>query len=193
MRLLVLAVSLVLTASLAAAQSLADVARKETERRRTVSGAGKSYTNKDLKPVPQQPPSAESERPSLDAPADDKESPESDKGRAPADGGGKSAKAPDEQAEVRDQEYWSKRQAALQEELERDQTYAAALQSRIDALTMDFVNRDDPAQRDQIAVDRQRAVTELERLRKSIETQRRAIADFEEEARRSGVPPGWLR
>jgi len=39
-----------------AAQSLADVARKEGERRQTVKGgAGKTYTDKDLKSVPAPP------------------------------------------------------------------------------------------------------------------------------------------
>ena len=81
----------------------------------------------------------------------------------------------------------------LEAALERDQTYADALQSRINALTTDFVNRDDPAQRAVIAADRQKAVVELERLKTQIEDGRAAIADFQEEARRAGVPPGWLR
>ena len=33
------------------AQALADVARKEEERRKTVAQPGKTYTNKDLRPV----------------------------------------------------------------------------------------------------------------------------------------------
>jgi hypothetical protein len=81
----------------------------------------------------------------------------------------------------------------LQAALERNQTYADALQSRINALTTDFVNRDDPAQRAVIAADRQKAVVELERLKTQIEDDRAAIATFQEEARRAGVPPGWLR
>ena len=82
---------------------------------------------------------------------------------------------------------------ALQTAFERDQTYVSALQSRINALTTDFVNRDDPAQRARIAIDREKAAAELERLKKAIVDGTRAIADFEEEARRAAVPPGWLR
>ena len=44
-------------------------------------------------------------------------------------------------------EYWRKRLADLQTALDRDQTYLDAVQSRVNALTTDFVNRDDPAQR----------------------------------------------
>ena len=44
-----------------------------------------------------------------------------------------------------------------------------------------------------IAGDRQRAVDELERLNKQIVTDQQAITDLMEDARRAGVPPGWLR
>ena len=57
----------------------------------------------------------------------------------------------------------------------------------------DFVNRDDPAQRAVLASDRQKAIGELDRLKKQIEADKKAIADLEEEARRANVPPGWLR
>jgi hypothetical protein len=70
---------------------------------------------------------------------------------------------------------------------------AEAFQSRVNALTTDFVNRDDPYQRAQIAVDRQKALAELERVKTEIVRLKQQIADIEEEARQAGVPPGWLR
>ena len=81
----------------------------------------------------------------------------------------------------------------LKEQLERDETFREALQNRIDSLTSDFVNRDDPAQRTQIADSRQKALSELDRVKKAIEQGKRAIPELEEEARRDGVPAGWLR
>ena len=81
----------------------------------------------------------------------------------------------------------------LQGQLERDQNYADAMQTRINALTTDFVNRDDPAQRSVVERDRQKSIAELARLKKSIVDGKKAIADLEEEARRAGAPPGWLR
>ena len=81
----------------------------------------------------------------------------------------------------------------LRDRLDRDQIYVDALQSRVNALSTDFVNRDDPVQRAQVASDRQRALGELERLKRQIADEKQAIADLEEEARRAGVPPGWLR
>jgi hypothetical protein len=55
------------------------------------------------------------------------------------------------------------------------------------------VNRDDPAQRAVIADNRQKSLAELDRVKSEIEKNKKAIADIEEEARRAGVPPGWLR
>ena len=47
--------------------------------------------------------------------------------------------------------------------------------------------------RQAIATERQKTIDELNRLKKEIEDDKKAIADLQEEARRAGVPPGWLR
>jgi hypothetical protein len=83
--------------------------------------------------------------------------------------------------------------AAARSQFEQDQVLADALQTRINSLSADFVNRDDPAQRALVAQNRQRAIVELDRLTKAIAEGKKAIADLEEEARRASVPPGWLR
>ena len=67
------------------------------------------------------------------------------------------------------------------------------MQTRINSLNADFVNRDDPAQRAVIERDRQKALAELGRLKQGVLDTKKAIADLEEEARRAGVPPGWMR
>jgi hypothetical protein len=71
--------------------------------------------------------------------------------------------------------------------------YSDALQSKINALWADFTARDDPAQRAQLELERKRALAEQERVKGEIEKQKKAIADLEEEARKAGVPPGWIR
>jgi hypothetical protein len=55
------------------------------------------------------------------------------------------------------------------------------------------VARDDPAQRAVIAADRQKALAELERVKQEIGQHTKGIAAVQDEARRAGVPPGWLR
>jgi hypothetical protein len=169
------------------AQSLADVARKEEERRKAIPQPAKVYTNKDLSAAP---PASTPPPPAAAAtPADAKGAKDADKSATEKDAG---AAAKDE-APAKDKAYWAGRLKALQEQLDRNETYADALQSRINALTADFVNRDDPAQRSVIERDRQKNIAELNRLKKTVENDKKALADFAEEARRAGVPPGWLR
>ena len=194
-------VGILAAAASASAQSLADVARKESDRREVVKGSGKTYTNSDLKSVPQ-PKDAVAE-PAATDPADATKSDDEPAAKTAEDApdakaGADAAAKPDASKdgaakETRDQAWWSKRMADLKEQLERDQTFREALQNRIDALSTDFVNRDDPAQRNVIANDRQKALAELERVKKAIEEGRKAIPALEEEARREGVPAGWLR
>ena len=182
------AVLLMVAGSLVAparAQSLADIAKKEEDRRKTVPAPSKVYTNKDLAPTPagSPPPPAASAAPS--SPDAGKTAPEDGKATPPKDGA--------EKGPVKDQAYWATRLKALQDKLARDQDYADAMQTRINSLTTDFVNRDDPAQRAVIETNRQKSIAELARLTKSVQDTKKALADFLEEARRAGVPPGWLR
>ena len=179
-----------LFASAAQAQSLAELARKEEERRKNVPETGKVYTNKDLNAAP---------GPSAPAPAGSSAAPAADAAKDAAKEkdakGVKDAKEKDVNGKevVKDKAYWSGRLKTLQDQVEQSQTYAEAIQTRINALSTDFVNRDDPAQRAVIERDRQKAVAELARLKQAIVDGKKGIADLEEEARRAGVPAGWLR
>jgi hypothetical protein len=178
-RILAAALIAALAGAAAAAQSLGDVAKKEEERRKAIPTPAKVYTNKDLGTpgVPSPPPPA----PAAAAPS---AKAAEKKDAKPADA---------EKEPVKDQAYWAGRKKALDDAIDRNQTFADALQSRINALSADFVNRDDPAQRAQITLDRQKAIAELGRLKAQIESDKKALADLMEEARRAGVPPGWLR
>ena len=167
-------------ASPAAGQSLAAVARKEEARRKDIKHSSRVITNKDLRqvasvPTPVTPSPAPTAAPAPDA-------------AAPAD------KPPDEEAQrEQDEQAWRQKMADARVALERSQMYADALQSKINALWADFTARDDPAQRAQIELERKRAIAEQERVKGEVETQKKAIADLEEEARKAGVPPGWIR
>jgi hypothetical protein len=195
-----LACTLVCVAVPAGSQTLGDVARQEAERRKGVKSDGKVLTNKDVPRAPGA--AAPAAPPDKGAAAAPDAKPADGATAAPAkpaagkddaatkDGASKGTPAKES---AKDQQYWSGRLKSLREQVDRDQAYADAMQSRINALTTDFVNRDDPAQRTLIANDRQKSVAELDRLKKSVVDGKKAIADFEEEARRAGVPAGWLR
>jgi hypothetical protein len=182
----VASLALALAAS-AAAQSLGDVAREEAARRQAVPPA-KVYTNADLatpEPAPAAAAAAQSATSAAAAPAGDKANTSATAGDAK--GAAKS------EPTKKDEKYWRDRMKAAREGKARAESFAEALQSRINALSTDFINRDDPAQRNTIAADRQKALDELARVKKEIVDSAKAIDDLQTEARHDGVPPGWLR
>jgi hypothetical protein len=105
------------------------------------------------------------------------------------------AKAPGDkpQSDQKDQAYWKNRMATAREELRRSEMFAEALQTRVNTLNKDFNSRDNPAQRSAIGADRTEALNELTRVKQDVERGKKQIADIEEEARKAGVPPGWVR
>ena len=178
-RLIPAAVATVLLASMPLplhAQSLGDLAKKEQERRKTVAAPGKVFTNKDLPTPPEPAPAAGS---GALPPATTAEA----KPEAPK------TEAKDE----KDEAWWRGRVVQAHEAQRRAEAFAEALQSRINALSADFVNRDDPFQRAKVAEDRQKAIAELSRVTAEIDQAKKELAAIDEEARQAGVPPGWLR
>lgn len=167
---------------------LAEVARQEAERRKAAKGTQKVITTKDLPESARRPPAPA-------APAGTQ--------AAPGAAGGDQAAAPDAKpagdaaaapkTSTQDEATWRGRIQQVREGVRRNEAFAEALQSRINALTGDFASRDNPVQRAKIGEDRQKALAELDRVRKDIQQGKQQIADIEEEARKAGVPPGWLR
>ena len=164
----------------ASAQSLAEVAKAEEARRRTVKSVGKVYTNEDLSGTP-----ATSAAPSQPAAAS-----------INAAKAGDPAAKPDEQKPVdptKTEKYWKDRAAAIQQSLSRNKLLLDALQSQVNGLNAQILTTDDPGQRGLLDARLQRAASELQRVQQDIEKQTRAAADLQDEARKSGVPAGWIR
>ena len=172
----------------ASGQTLGDVAKKEAERRKAQPQTGKVYTNKDLPASAQKPATA---NPSNETTAQTPTDPvaaatgkKAEDGKAPAD---------KPQGDQKDQAYWKNRMATAREELRRSEMFAEALQTRVNTLNKDFNSRDNPAQRSAIGADRTEALNELTRVKQDVERGKKQITDIEEEARKAGVPPGWVR
>jgi type II secretory pathway pseudopilin PulG len=166
------------TTGFASAQALGEVAKKEEERRKTIKTAGKVYTNGNIKPDP-------------NAPATSTPAAASSSGEQSAS----TPSTPDASSDDRkkDEASWKKRMSDEREALQRAQTFADALQSQVNALNTDYTNRDDPAQRAVIAGKRDRAIAELGRARQEVQARTKAIATIQDEARKAGVPAGWVR
>jgi hypothetical protein len=166
---------------------LAEVARREAERRKAAKGTQKVITTKDL------PESARRGPAPAAAPAGSSVAPAAGGEQAPADPKAAAEPAPAPKAQAQDEKAWRARMDQARETVRRNEAFAEALQSRINALTRDFTSRDNPAQRAKIGEDRQQALAELERVRNDVQQGKKQIADIEEEARKAGVPAGWLR
>jgi chromosome segregation ATPase len=168
-------IAAVLAVSTAYAQTptLGELAKREQERRKAVKAPAKVLTAeqvpKTAAPTPATLPSG--------APADPK--------------AGKPGEVKDDPAQQ--EAAWKARMSALREELRRGEMFAEALQTRINSLSTDFTSRDDPYQRQKVADERLKALAELDRVKADVELVKKKVADAEEEARRAGVPPGWLR
>jgi hypothetical protein len=139
------------------------------------------YTNSDLG-LPLSGPSPDSAKPASSTP--------------PSEASKDAAKAGDDKGKAgpaKDQAYWAKRKKELTDKIARDKVLVDAVQSRINALTADFAARADPVQRAGIERDRQQALAELGRLQQEIKDTQKALTEFDEEAHKAGVAPGWLR
>ena len=162
--------------------SLAEVARKEEARRKTAKKATMVFTNANLATA-DAPTSVVSSAPmvSSNATATTTE---------PTIPGGKAEPPPPAKG---DQAFWQGRISKARTDLTRTQMFADSLQTKINSLRTDFTNRDNRVEREKIQQDLNTALAELERLKKEIDTQQKAITAIEDEARRAGVPSGWLR
>jgi hypothetical protein len=159
--------------------SLGELAKQEQERRKTQKTPAKVYTKKDLPPSPPAPPPSPAGSSTSATPVEETKQAE----KKPAEG----------EKDEKDETWWKGRINQVREEQRRNEMFAEALQTRINALSTDFVNRDDPFQRAKIGEDRDKAIAELARVKGDLDRVKKQIEDIEEEARKAGVPPGWLR
>ena len=171
-----------------AAQSLVEVARQERLRREALARqAGpdapppRLYTDADL---------VYSGRLTMRV-GDDGPDAGAESGEAATDAAAPAA--PPEATDAADEERWRNRMAEARRALEQAERRADELQTRVNRLWADFTARDDPAQRTAIEQDRVAALAELEETEAEADELARAVADLRDEARRAGVPPGWLR
>jgi len=158
------------------AQSLGAVAKESEEKRKTTKASGKVYTNDTLKSAPAPTPAAPAPAPSTPT----ADSTPADANKAKAD-------------PAKDEAAWRDRVKTERDALARSEAFSAALQSQINGLYGEFTACQAPPQCSEVSAKRQKAMGELDRVKKEIETHTKAIADIQEDARKAGVPAGWVR
>ncbi len=166
--------------------TLAEAAQRESVRRMLIGKTTATYTNLDL-PVgatwAMAPASGDDDADAADEPDD--AAPNSESGEPKAEAASGSA--------TRDEAWWGDRAAELRVAIERAKTLAGEVQGRINALTAEIVNRDDPFQQAELRDQLQKALAELDRAQASALDAQQRLEALQQEARRAGVPPGWLR
>jgi hypothetical protein len=166
----------VLVAGVAAssAQSLADVARKEEARRQKIAKPSKVYTDEDVQkyaPVTAGAQAAATTVTALDA----------------------NGKPVGQQAAAEglpsDEAGWRARLQNARDGLDRDKLLLSALEQQ----GRSAARRSGAAEGDQPADDGSARSAEIKRLKAEMDAYRATLANAEEEARKAGVPPGWVR
>lgn len=174
--------------------TIGQAAHHEAIRRSLVQESGHVLTD-TLAPAPLPPPPGQNS-PALPAETAEVTPDRSAAGQAGAEpqvGGADAAAGAAGQQASHDEQWWRDRMNKARTTLAHDQVLAAAMQTQFNSLTTDWTNRDDPAQKQKLAQQRLQALAELDRLNKQVLADQKAIADIQEEARRQGVPPGWIR
>jgi hypothetical protein len=168
-RLAALTLLLALPTAPAIAQSLGEVAARTNKERKGTST--KVYTNDDLRDAR----TAEERAATAAAPA--------------------AAEPPAPPPTMDPAARWQRDAKARRAAIARAEATVAAVQARIDALTLDRdpSNVLDPNRMQNRDAERTKALQELDAAKEALAKARQDLEDLEEEARKASVPPGWLR
>ena len=165
--------------------SLADAALRESLRRQTTPKATATLTNLGREMEPPPPAVVSNLPPPPEPPAAE--------GTGAAGSTATQAQSTSAQNAAKDEPWWRARMDKARLAVDKDEVLIEALQSRINALQADVVNIDDPLQQNLARQNLGRTLDELDKMKQQRETDLKAIAAIQDEARRLSVPPGWIR
>ena len=186
------AAGLLCVGAAAQAQSLADVARQEQERRKTIKEPARVYTEADVQKSA--PLTTGAARPAAAADASGAAASGAKDGVAPsAEAKSAEASGEKEKAAPKDEAGWRERVQQARDELARSRRLLSAMEQQlismgIQASSAAIAGRPVPDPSRQ-----QEATREVERLRAEVDKFSTALTTIEEQARSSGIPPGWVR
>ena len=160
--------------------TLGTLSKREAMRRQMTGQSKASLSNMSLPEPP--PPAVSGEAPPVTAAATGEES----IAAAAAEGGQK----PEQK---KDEGWWRDRMTKARQALAKDEAALPAAEGKVAGMTTEVINMDDPARQSKLRQQLMVTLAEVERLKGQIEADKKAIADIQVEARRAGVPPGWVR
>ena len=166
-------VSIILMAGFLIGQSpLVELSKKEKQRRKKEK-AVKVITNEDLAKAP---------APSVIV---------SGIGYSPssAEGGKEEGQA----SRKKDKKWWASRKKKLEEKIASLKKRIEELQKKVNALTTGFLIEQRPMAHKRLKEELEKTKGELEKAKKELEKARKELDKLYEQARKAGIPPGWLR
>jgi hypothetical protein len=175
----------------AAAQGLADVARKEVERREQIKTPGKVLTNADLPAsavVAPATPASAADAPSADAPA----STAGDATATPAAGAPTAPAAATPAAPKDDEDGWRQRATTVNGALAEARAQVRQLKALVDRLGLEMAATDKTIAA-RAEAERAQARTQLGLAEEKAAAAAAARQTLEQEARASGVLPAWIQ
>jgi hypothetical protein len=182
-----MAVGLVFVAAAAQAQSLADVARQEQERRKTIETPARVYTDADVQKNAPLTTAAARPQPAADSAA-------TATGQATDTAAADQAGATKDAAkEPKDEAGWRSRVDAARDDLARSRRLLSAMEQQLVGLGIQASSAAIAGQKGPDPTRQREAASEVERLRADVQKYTEALSKLEGDARDKGVPPGWIR
>ncbi len=181
-----IAFSILFSTTLLLSQSLVEAAKKEKQRRASLKGKKRIVvTNTEITKSIKRTATSVSEieiqasTPSSRTDADRRSSPTGDQAESSA---------------LNDEKAFRQRRAALEEEWNKAREYSDLLATKMNGLWQEFYNLgNDMTYRGKIQADISETYLKLQRSREEEAKAKQEMDAFLEEARRQGIPPGWLR
>ena len=158
------------------AQSLADVARKEETRRKNIKAPAKVYTDADVEKFAPVTASAQQAATTV----------------TPLDANGAPVQSSTADGLPTDEAGWRSRMQNARDGLDRDKLLLSALEQQAMRAALRKTSGGGEAAEaggDDVAA----RAAEIKRLKAQMDSNRAVLANAEEDARRAGVPPGWVR
>jgi chromosome segregation ATPase len=187
----VVLVLLVAVPAVAGAQSLGEVAKREEEKKKK-SGKppAKVYTEEDLKKARESGSGAVNVLPEIAGSS----SPAASE-RPSASEGGPARGENSADAGPRDEKYWRAEAERRREAVKVAESKVQTLEAQVAGLRSDMspINTQDPNRLQNQDRRLRQALDDLEAARRDLDAARQSLANLEDEARRAGVPPGWVR
>ena len=190
-KIIIIVLSILFITTLLLSQSLVEAAKKEKERRASLKGkkrivATNAEITRSIKRTATSVSGTEI-RESTPSPRTDTARTEADRKSTPTGDQAESSALNDEKA-------FRQHRAALEEKWNRAQEYSDLLATKMNGLWQEFYNLgNDMTYRGKIQADISETYLKLQRSREEEAKAKQEVDAFLEEARRQGIPPGWLR